>query len=209
MRSALESEPRPPETSDASLWLLRCSVVGFAPAAAELLRHAHGADDFGIAAAGFYQGVARGLMRGGSLDWPAREDLGTKRNDGEDNTANNGADANQPMEHEADGEIERRPRKIGQCRRSAARKEGADMIEIAQGLRAVATAAHPQRQTDDNVVNAWSEQLVEIGTDTDEHSASDRLKQGLEGIKGGHKHGESRPAWARCGWAARGHRPAA
>ena len=70
-----------------------------------------------------------------------------------DDAADNGSDADQGMEHEADGEIERRP---GQDRRGLKvhrSKERADVIEIAQRLRTVATASHPQRQPDDDVVD--------------------------------------------------------
>ena len=71
----------------------------------------------------------------------ARAQLGQQGDADEDERADGSGDADPEMEDEADAEIERHPGQVEQRRRPEARQEGADLVEIAQRLQAVAGGA--------------------------------------------------------------------
>ena len=68
-------------------------------------------------------------------------------------------------EDEADRQIDRQPGQIEEGDRPGAGKEGAQRIEVAQGLQAVAAVAGLERQADQRLVDPAAQRLVETRAD--------------------------------------------
>src|SRR5215218_271961 len=104
------------------------------------------------------------------------------------------------MEGEADEQVERDPRQVEQGRGAAARKEGADLVEVAQRLLPVAFGLALDRRGDLKAEDALAQVLVDGGSDAGEDAAAEHVEQALEQEQGendGREADEGRNAAAR------------
>ncbi len=85
----------------------------------------------------------------------------------------------------ADDEIERDPGQVEQGDRPHAGQEGAQVVEVAQRLQAVAAIAGFQRQADQRVIDAVADRLVEAGADAHQDAAADQVEHAERGVKRG------------------------
>ena len=93
--------------------------------------------------------------------------------------------AEQPMEREADRQIERQPGQIEERARPHAAEERADIVEIAQRLQALVAVADQQRQPHDGLEHAGVDGFVERGADASENAAAEQVEQALGDVEAG------------------------
>ena len=157
--------------------------VGLGPAAGEPPRHAHCDQHFGVAPAGRRQIVAPRRQRHGVAGRLARHEFGDQREDHENDGADQRGRAEQPVEREADRQIERQPGQVEERAGAHAAEERADVVEVAQRLQALIAAAHHQRQAHDGLEHAGVEGLVERGADAPQDPSPDQVEPALGDVE--------------------------
>lgn len=89
--------------------------------------------------------------------------VGQEREEEDDDRADDHRPADQRVDEEADEDLERQERQVGERRRAAAGDEAPDLVEVAQRLEAVAGQRIAQRQRHDGAEDLGMHHLVEIG----------------------------------------------
>ena len=158
-------------------------VIGQRPAGGEALLHAHGREHLGVAAAGLGEPVSAHAVAGGGLGRPLASGIGEEGERAEHGKAEEGRNADERMEQEADREIDRHPGQVEEGGGTGAGQEGADLVEVAQGQETVALARAFQRRTHDEIEDAPAQGLVQRGADPGEDAGADGLQHALEGIE--------------------------
>ena len=182
MRSTLEIAPKPAaDDRSPARWLrIYCRFASLQRAAmrppmpmaisASALRRLASASPLRDAAASVAALVGR-----------AHENFGQQRQRDEHDGADQRRQADQRMECEADGEIERHPGQIEQCDRAEAGQKRADGIEIAQRLQCRRRGRRPSKAFAPALVDAAAQGLVERAADTHENAAADQIENARGG----------------------------
>jgi hypothetical protein len=102
--------------------------------------HAHCGDRLGIAPAGFEERITCHGELCRAAGRMARLDLGNDRQSDENDGAEQRGQADQGVKQKTNREINRHPRQIKECHRTASGKKAAHIIQVANGLRALAFA---------------------------------------------------------------------
>ena len=155
------------------------ALVGFGPALGQPSGHAHRDQHFGVAPAGRRQIVAARRQRHGILGRLARHQFGDHGQDHQNDGADQRGQAQQPVERETNGEVERQPGQIEERARPLAAEEGADVIEVAQRLQAFVAGADHQRQAHDGFEHAGIDGFIERGADAAENPSPDQVEAAL------------------------------
>ncbi len=174
--------------------------VGLAPAPGQPPRHSHRNQHLGVAAAGSGKIVAARRKPHRLTRRLPREKFGDQRQRHQDDRADQRGDPDQPMEREANRQIERQPRQVEEGARSHAAEEGTDIVEIAQRLQTFVAPADDQRQPHDGVEHPFVEGLIERGSDPPQDAAPDQVEHALGDVKAAGEHDQadqSRHAAAR------------
>ncbi len=131
--------------------------------------------------------AARSLRRAASVmasraGWRDMQ-FGDQRQDHENDGADQRGRAEQPVEREADRQIERQPGQVEERAGPHAAEERADVVEVAQRLQALIAAAHHQRQAHDGFEHAGVEGLVERGADAPQDPSPDQVEPALGDVQ--------------------------
>ena len=158
-------------------------LVGLAPAFGQPSGHSHRDQHFRVSTAGGGQIVAARRQAYGLTCRDARHEFG---DDGE-GYQNDGADqrgqADQEVESETDRQIEWQPRQIEERARPHAAEERADVVQIAQRLKALIAPANDQRQAHNAFKHPVVEGLIERGADAPQDSPPDQVENTLGDIQ--------------------------
>src|SRR3954466_11202738 len=119
--------------------------------------------------------VAQGRRADRRLGGLARQHIRQNRDRDEDRGATHGDPAEQRMEGEADEQVEWDPRQVEQGRGAAPRKEGADLVEIAQRLLPVTFGLALDRRGDLAPEDTLAQVLVDGGSDAGEDAAAEHV----------------------------------
>jgi hypothetical protein len=95
------------------------------------------------------------------------------------------------MEQETDENVERHPRQIEQRDRPGARQEAAHLVDVAQRLQSIASAAGRQRNPADHRIDARAQAFAERAADADQHTTAQQIEPALEGIQDRHHDAEA------------------
>ena len=95
------------------------------------------------------------------------------------------------MKGKAHRQIKRDPRQIEQRDRAEAAEIGADGVEIAQRLIALAMAAEAQGQPHQRIVDAPAQRLVERAADARQNAAANGVENAERGEQAGDQDGEA------------------
>jgi hypothetical protein len=104
--------------------------------------HAHGGDRLGVAPTCFEERIARHGELHGAAGRMAGFDLGDDRQSDKNDGAEQRGQANQCVKQKTDREIDRHPWQIKERHRAASGKKAAHIVQVANGLRALAFAAN-------------------------------------------------------------------
>jgi hypothetical protein len=113
----------------------------------------------------------------------ARQEFGNDGEGDQNDRADQRGQADQDMEGKADRQIERQPRQIEEGARPHAAEERANIVEIAQRLKAFIAPAHDQRQADNGFEHPAVEGLVERGPDTPQNTSPDQVENALGDVQ--------------------------
>ena len=138
-------------------------AVGLPPVRAHALREPHGHHHFGIAPAGFGQALTRNGKLDGRLGRLARHDFGQDGQANQQDGTAQGRDAENPVEGEDDGQVERHPGQVEQGRRDpcwkgrSARYRGRAAAAGCRRVRPCAPAGEPwcRRHAGSGSRRAW------------------------------------------------------
>ena len=180
-------------TGDVAGALIACQVdfVGLAPAPGQASGHAHRDQHFGVAPAGGGQIVAPRRQRHRIAGRLARQEFGDQGQRHQDDGADQGGDADQPVERETDREIERQPRQIEERARPHAAEERPHIVEIAQRLQALVAPADHQRQPHHGFEHAGVDGFVQRGPDAPENASADQVESALRDVEAAGKDHEA------------------
>ena len=164
------------------------AIIGAGPAPGQPPGHAHRDDHLGVApaAGGDVAALRRQPLRVPRR--PPRQHLGEHGEPHQDQRADRGGGADQRMEGKADRQIERQPRQVEQRARPHAGQEGANIIEVAQRLQALALAALQQRQPHHGLKHPRAERLVERGADPHQDATAQQVEHALRDVQASGQH---------------------
>ena len=94
------------------------------------------------------------------------------------------------MKGEAKSDIERHPGQVEERCGPAAGQKAADLIQIAKRLQPLAAIAGPERQPDDRIEDAATEELVEPCANAGQHACAHDVEHALERVEHRHKQNE-------------------
>src|SRR3954468_15662991 len=123
-------------------------------------------------------------MRDGAFGGGAGEPVGEQGEPHEQPRAGERGAADPRVEEKADADIERHPGQVEEGGRPSSGEEAADLIEIAQGLLAIALVAGVEGEADYEAEHPPAQGMVKGGTDADQDAATDEIERALEGVEG-------------------------
>src|SRR5664280_2060408 len=104
------------------------------------------------------------------------------------------------MKKKTNAKINRQPRQIKERCRPPAGQETSHIIKITQRLQTVTVAACLQWKTDERVVNARTERVVEVRSDSHIDTATDQFERALEDVQSCSKEREADQCWYALTW---------
>src|SRR5450759_2194846 len=104
------------------------------------------------------------------------------------------------MKKKTNAKINRQPRQIKADCRPTAGQETSYIIKIPQRLQTVTVAACLQWKTDERVVNARTERVVEVCSDSHIDTATDQFERALEDVQNRGKDSEADQCWYALAW---------
>ena len=158
-------------------------LVGFAPALVQAPGHSHRDQHFRVSPAGGGQIVAARRKTHGLARRGARQELGQDGEGHQDDRAHQRRYADQDVEGKTDRQIERQPRQIEERARPLTAEERANIVQVAQRLKALIASAHNQRQAHNGIEHAGIESLIERGSDPAEDSSPDQVENALGDVQ--------------------------
>src|ERR1019366_6295224 len=96
--------------------------------------------------------------------------------------------------------INRHPRQIKESRRPSAGQKTSHIIKITQRLQTITIAARLQWKAHKRVVNARTERVIEMRSDSHINTATDQFERALENVQSRSKDREADQCWYTAAW---------
>ena len=154
-------------------------------------------------------GEALAALGRGVLGRLPHRHVGEQRQEEDDDRAADHRVADQRVDQEADDDLDRQERQVGEGRRAAAGDEGADLVEVAERLQPVAGERVPERQGDDGAEDLGVDDLVDIGADADQDAGPHLVEEAEGAVQERHDRREAEEGRRCSGSGLPGRRSAA